>query len=302
MSRLAFLARRTAGLVVSVWVVFTLSFLYIAFTPFTEGTLASERVGVSPLDPLTTQYVDWLAWLVTIWDDPVVATMLDHLAFTAVYLVPSVAFAVVAGVGIRVYSVGREGARVDTYVSAFTLLAVSLPVFLVALFLRYTFMVPFFEALGTVRIYDRSVGPFATRNLLAAVWPVAAMGLYLFAVQLRYAGDLLQEYAGADFVKTARAKGGSSVQVGRHIFRNTAIPLLTVFFTDMLGMVVVGVFLVEYIVGIPGLGELTIEAVLQQNFPLIVSLAVLTVLVGVLANFAQDVAYTLFDPRVEFGE
>jgi peptide/nickel transport system permease protein len=230
------------------------------------------------------------------------APILEHLSVTAAYLAPAIVFAVVVGVGIRVYTVGREGATLDSFVSAVTLVAVSIPVFLLALALRETLLIPFFDVVGTVRIYDRSVGAFAARNLLAALWPATAMGLFLVAVQLRYAGDILQQYASADFVRMARAKGAGSWRVGRHVFRHTAIPLVTVFFTDMLGMVILGVFVVEYIIGVPGLGELTIEAVLEQDLPLVISLAVLTVLAGVVANFAQDVAYMLFDPRVEFED
>lgn len=159
------------------------------------------------------------------------------------------------------------------------------------------------DRLGHVRdLHQRPADALAGRNLVAALWPISAMGLCLVAVQLRYACDVLQEYAPADFVKTARGKGAGSWQAGPHVFRHTAVPLVTVFFTDMLGMVVLGVFVVEFIVGIPGLGELTIDAVLAQTLPLVLSLAVLTVLAGVLANFAQDVAYVLSDPRVEFDE
>lgn len=300
MNRAPFLLRRIAGFVATVWVMFTLAFAYIILTPFTQGMLTSDQVPTSPSDTVFDQYLAWLGWLLTIWDEPVVDPILDHFAYTAAYLGPAILFAIVGGIAIRVYTIGREDRRLDSYVSAVTLVAVSIPVFLLALALRSTLLVPFFEFLGTVRIYDRSKGALVGRNLIAALWPITAMGVFLIAVQLRYAGDVLKEYASADFVKTARAKGGGSWQVGRHIFRQTAIPLLTTFFTDMLGMVVLGVFVVEYIIGIPGLGELTLDALLSQNLPLILSLAMLTVLIGILANFAQDVAYMLFDPRVKF--
>ena len=116
------------------------------------------------------------------------------------------------------------------------------------------------------------------------------------------AGEELGEYVSATFVKTTRAKGAGIWRVGRHIFRNAAIPLLTVFFGDMLGMVVLGVFVVEYVTHVPGIGELVIDAVLNQKLPLLLSVSLLSVMAGLAANFAQDVAYALFDPRVEFEE
>lgn len=302
MSRLAFVSRRLAGLLVSVWVVFTLVFVYVAAVPFAGRTPDYGRVPATASDPLLSRYVDWLTWFLTVWDEPVTTTLFDHLGFTAVYLVPSLCFAVAVGTVVRVYTVGREDARLDVGVTAFTLVAVSVPVFVVALALRTTALSPFFQALGTVRIYDRSLGALHRRNLVAAVWPTASMALYLLAVQLLYAGEFLREHARSAFVKTARAKGATDWRVGRHLFRNTAVPLLTLFFTDMLGMVLVGVFAVEHVVGVPGLADLLITAVIGQDLPLVLSFAVVFVLLSVLANFFQDVVYALFDPRVEFEE
>lgn len=300
MSRLAYLTRRVAGLVVTAWVMFTLTFIYVAVTPSADEMFASDQVPVAVSDPLLDQYVQWLGWFLTIWKTPVIEPILDHLSYTAAYLVPAMTVAIVVGVGVRVYTVGRESTRLDAYISAVTLVAVSIPVFLLALAMRTTLLGPFFEVFGTVRIYHRSSGSLAPPNLAAALWPMTAMGIFLVAIQLRYAGDVLKEYASDDFVKTARAKGASSWRVGRHIFRYAAIPLVTVFLTDMLGMVVLGVFMVEYIFGVPGIGELTIHAVFGKDLPLILSLTLLTVLIGIIANFAQDVAYLVFDPRVEF--
>lgn len=104
------------------------------------------------------------------------------------------------------------------------------------------------------------------------------------------------------FVKTARAKGASVWRVGLHVFRNAAVPLLTLFFTDMFGMVVVGMFVIEFVTGVPGFADMAIHAVSDGNLPLLLAVVTLSVLVGVVANFAQDVAYAVFDPRVRYGE
>ncbi|MEF8852811.1 MAG: hypothetical protein V5A28_10385, partial [Haloarculaceae archaeon] len=95
MSRLRFLLRRVASLVVTVWTVFTLAFLYVAFTPLTAGALESDLVATSPSDPLVDQYVAWVGWFLTVWDEPVMGTVLEHLVYTATYLLPAVVFAVV---------------------------------------------------------------------------------------------------------------------------------------------------------------------------------------------------------------
>ena len=302
MSKRSFLLRRLAGTAVSVWVVFTLAFAYVKVTPGLGGAVSGSRVPSSPNDSLLAQYVDWLIWFATIWDAPVVAPILESLPYTLAYLVPGLAFAVVAGIGVRIYTVASEGNRLEHLTDGFTLLAVSVPTFLLAYFLRWWLLPHYFSLLNDVRIYDPLLGPLSLRNLQATVWPASVMGLYLFAVQLRYSGEELREYLSAEFVKTARAKGAGVWRIGRHIFRNAAIPLLTLFFTDMLGMVVVGVFVVEFVTHVPGVGELAMDAVLDRNLTLVFSLALLSVLAGVFTNFVQDVAYALFDPRVEFGE
>lgn len=301
MSDRSFLLRRAAGTVVSVWVVFTLAFAYVKVTPGLGSAVSGSGIA-SPDDSLLVEYVDWLVWFATIWDAPVTAPILESLPYTLAYLVPGLAFAVVAGTGVRVYTVASEGNRLERLTDGFTLLAVSIPTFLLAYCLRWWLLPHYFSLLNDVRIYDPLLGPLSLRNLQATVWPASVMGLYLFAVQLRYSGEELREYLSAEFVKTARAKGAGVWRVGRHIFRNAAIPLLTLFFTDMLGMMTVGVFVVEFVTHVPGVGELAMNAVLDQNLALVFSLALLSVLAGVFINFLQDVAYALFDPRVEFDE
>lgn len=302
MSRHWFLARRVAGFAVSVWTVFTLAFVYILLMPYNQGALSGAAVPASASDPLFAQYLDWLWWFLTIWNDPVMALIVERAKYTAIYLVPAVLLAMLAGTAIRVYTVAVENGHIDRVTDSVTLVLVSIPVFLLAFLLRHYLLPTYFELLDAFRVYDPAAGPFDVRNLYAAVWPASAMAVYLLAVQLRYAGAILREFADAEFVKTARAKGATTWRVGRHIFRNTAVPLLSLFFTDLLGMVIVGVFVVEYVTHVPGLGELTLKAVLMRDVPLMLALAVLSVIAGVVANFLQDLAYLVYDPRVDMEE
>jgi peptide/nickel transport system permease protein len=301
-TRLRFFGRRLGAVSVSVFTVFTLSFFYIVFAPYKDTPLSYDQVPASRTDPLLTQYLDMIGWFLTIWDDPVLSQILEGLQYTSAYLVPALVFAIVAGISIRIYTVSAEGDRLNVLTDGFTLFAISVPIFFLAYLLRRWFLPRYFSLLGTPRIYDPTLGPFTIRNLQATVWPVSAMALFLVAIQLHYAGEELREYISAEFVKTARAKGVSRFRVGRHVFRNTAIPLLTLFFTDMFGVMVIGVFVIEYITHVPGIGELTIQAVLRGDLPLMLGLTVLFVMAGVIANFLQDIAYQLFDPRVQLED
>jgi len=299
-NRLRLVAGRVAGLVVSVWAVVTLLFVYFELTPYTgSGAVGHEdvTVPVSPADPLAQRYVDWLAWLVGV-PDGVVDPIASAAGYTAAYLVPAMALAVVAGTAVRVYSVARNGALFDRSLDAAALLGVSVPAFAVAVLFREFLLVEYLDLLGRIGLYDTTTGPLSADNLTAAVYPGTAMFVSLTAVQLHRAGEGLRVYAGEEFVKTARAKGAGDWRVGWHVFRNTAITLVFVHLTELYGLLVVGVFTVEYVTETPGLGELTIEAVLGGNLPLILGITLLVVLLGVLATLVQDLALAAFDPRV----
>lgn len=299
MSRIRYVAWRLLGFGVTTWAVFTLAFVYVAVIPYSAEMFASDAVPAAPGDPLLTKYVDWLGWLLTVWDDPVVDRVVESLRYTAAYFVPATVLAIVLGVAVRTYTVAASDRRLDTATTLLTAVALGIPIFVLAFVLRRYLLVHYFDLLGTVRIYSYADGPFAARNLIAAAWPGSAMAVYLLAIQLYYTGDRLQEHAAEPFVKTARAKGAGTWRVGRHLFRNAAVPILTVLFTDLFGMVIVGMFVVEFFVGVPGVTELFIESVLGRDLPLLLTLSIGVVLVGVTANVVRDVGQLLADPRVE---
>lgn len=316
MSRRGYLLSRLAGLIFSVWVVFTASFLYFVVTPYTgdvgvssegggpEGPEASSEVSIpaSADDPLLEQYVDWLAWFVTVPDQSVTGPLFDALGFTAAYFVPALVVAVVLGTVVRTYTVASDSRFLDGGVDTAAVVGVCVPAFVFAFLFREFLLIDYLQFLGRLGVYNTSEGPFSTHNLTAAVWPGTAMVLFLLTAQLRYAGDQLHAYASDPFVKTARAKGLSTWRIGRHIYRNVAVTLVTALVTDLYGMVLVAVFTVEFVARTPGIGSLMVRAVLGTNLAFVLAVALPLVLVGVLANYLQDVAHLLFDPRVEVDD
>jgi|GEM_PF-3527938 len=307
MGRRAFLLRRLAGFVVSVWAVFTALFCYFQVIPYTGsgtsvgGPESDVTVPVSQSDPLLTQYVDWVTWLLTL-PDAVLDPIVRAAGFTLAYLLPAMALAVVFGTVLRVYSVASDGTLLDRSLDATALVGLSIPAFLIAFLFGRFLLIDYLSLLGRLGVYDHTAGPFSTTNLTAALWPGLGMTAFLVAVQLHHAGEQLRTYAAEPFVKTARAKGLSDWRIGYHLFRNTAITLLSALLTEMYGMVLVGVFTVEFVARTPGLGELIIEAVLGSQLPLILGLSLLFVLVGVVATFLEDLAFAVTDPRVTFED
>ncbi len=127
----------------------------------------------------------------------------------------------------------------------------------------------------------------------------AVLDISLLAGQLRYARAESCEYVYREFVKLLRAKGASNWRVARHIVRNAAIPLLSLFFADLIGTLVVNVFVLEFISSVRGIGTLGLQAIQHRDLPLILGVAIIIAFAGILGNLFQDLAYLGLDPRVE---
>jgi peptide/nickel transport system permease protein len=108
------------------------------------------------------------------------------------------------------------------------------------------------------------------------------------------------EVLNADYVRTARAKGLSEVPVMvRHVLRNAAVPIVTVLGVGI-AVLIGGVVVTESVYSIPGLGRLTVDAVLARDYPTVQAVILIFSVVYVLINLLVDLSYTLFDPRIRY--
>lgn len=320
MSGPGYLIRRGIRAVASIWVVFSIAFLSVSFTPnpntvpgfgyvtkingiqyYSQPPFAAQE------GPLLDYYLDWGARILTLdlgrvpASEPTSANAVigEALTFTAIYFIPALIVAVLGGTLIQLYAVSDVRA-LDQSTKLLGVLAVSIPSFIIAHFVEAT--IPVFLIVTYDRIlelgYRIDQGPFSAQNLKAAVWPFLTMALYLFGIQLRYAGSELSEYVDDPFVKTARAKGASTWRIGLHILPHAAVHLVTAFFTDMLGMVLIGMYVIEWITDVPGFGTLSIDAVGARTPALIFAIVLIPVLIATFTNYCQDVYYEFIDPRV----
>ncbi|MFW5948344.1 MAG: ABC transporter permease subunit [Halolamina sp.] len=315
------LGRRVGRVLLSLWVVFTGVFVALAFVPnphlsgpayqprlFT--VLYTERRFAAQQEPLTAQYLDWLGRVATLdlgtlgRGDRAVelgTVVVDAMTVTLVYLVPALLLAVGLGTLVQLLAVAVERTDATTVTGVLGAAAIAVPVFLVAYLLELYLPGVVMSASGDIADlgYDETAGPFSARNLRAAIWPGVTMGLYLFAIQFRAAGADLDQYANEPFVKTARAKGVGLLGLCRHVFPHSAARLLTVLCSEMLGVVLVGLYAVEWVTHTPGFGTLTIDAAGSRGPGLIFAVVLLPVLLVTVVNAARETYYSLFDPRVE---
>jgi peptide/nickel transport system permease protein len=206
---------------------------------------------------------------------------------TLVYVLPAVLFATVGGIATGIYSALYSKSAFDRVSTFSSYVAYGIPSFLLALL--------------AIRVVDPAIGN-AFRlipGFRAVLLPAAVLGTSLFAAQFRYTRAQSTEYIGQEFVTLLRAKGASNRLVARHLLRNAALPLLSLFFVDLLGVLVVNVFVLETVLGLPGFGGVGLQAILNRDMPLIIGITLTLATVGIVANLVQDAAYTVLDPRVE---
>ncbi|NDW46562.1 ABC transporter permease [Ruegeria sp. PrR005] len=191
----------------------------------------------------------------------------------------------------------RQGSWLDRGIMGFSVLGFSLPVFVIGYMLIYLFSIKlgWLPVQGYQRISD-GVGGWLLRLIL----PSIALSVIFVAFIARMTRTSVLEVLGEDYIRTARAKGQTETRVlMRHAVRNAAVPIVTVIglsFAILIG----GVVVTESVFNLPGLGLLTVEAVLARDFPTIQAVILLFSFIYVLINLLIDVSYTVLDPRIRY--
>lgn len=240
--------------------------------------------------------------------EPVLMLVLDRLPATLELAFGAILVSVLIGIPLGVVAALRQGSLVDLLALAFAQLGVALTVFWLAILLMYIFAVelnwlpaigrgePLAGAVGALIFHGR-VGPLAD-SLSHLILPSIAMGLQGAAMICRLVRASMLEVLNSQFIRTARAKGVKERRVvWRHALANALLPVVTMIGLQF-GNLLSGAVLVEGIFGWPGLGQLTVGAISQRDFPLVQGIALsFAVLVGII-NLLTDLAYALIDPRI----
>ncbi|MFD1644881.1 ABC transporter permease [Haloarchaeobius litoreus] len=277
------------------------------------------RVARNLNDPVLQRYVKWMVNISTgDWGlsystgQPVLTAIRNSMKYTLFYLVPSVAIATVMGISFGLFSAFRQHSFSDRLVTAVAYLGLGIPNFWLATVLfSATVMehqtiqfpkLPLESSLLWSFDFTLLYGfvPWIDFNTTQAFFtlPIIVLTTALLAGQLRYTRSESLEYMDMEFVKIARAKGAGPFRVARHVLRNAAIPLLSLFLTEMLSVLVLGILVIEEVFNIPGFGSLMLRAVGARDMPLILGVTMVVAFIGIVGNFLQDVAYTVLDPRV----
>ena len=252
--------------------------------------------------PLPVQYARWLGEVLRgqfgtspITDIPVSTQLAQRLPITLELAVLALAFAVALGVPAGVAAAVRPGRVTDWVASAVALGGLSLPHFWFGILAILIFAVHL-HVLPSGGFVPLSGG--LGGNLSHMVMPVIVLGTGLAAVIMRQTRAAMIEALGADYVRTARAKGLRESQViWIHALRNSLVTVVTVVGLQ-LGGLIAGVVTVEVVFNIPGIGQLTLDSVYQRDYPTLQGAVLLTAAAYIIVNLLTDVCYTLINPRL----
>jgi peptide/nickel transport system permease protein len=204
---------------------------------------------------------------------------------------------VVVAVPMGVIAAWKAGSLLDRIIMGFAVFGFSVPVFVVAYLLAYVFALEL-EWLPVQGYTPLSAGVWPWLENL--ILPAIALGCVYIALIARITRATMLEVLSQDYIRTARAKGlGQQPILFLHALKNAAVPIVTVIGIGI-ALLIGGAVVTESVFVIPGLGRLTIDAILRRDYPVIQGVVLLFSFIYVLVNLGIDLLYTLLDPRIRY--
>jgi peptide/nickel transport system permease protein len=312
---LGYLLRRVLSTIPVMGVVALVVFLLLRLTPgdpaailagdnATPERLERIRASLGRSEPLYIQFFTWINKLLhgdlgvsLISNVPVLKMIGQRIEPSISIALATTVLAVVVAVPLGVIAAWKQGTWVDRFVMALSVLGFSVPVFFIGYVLIQVFAIDLrWLPVQGFKSITGGLGPFFERIAL----PTLTLSFIYIALIARMTRASMLDVLGEDYVRTARAKGIAEVAVlFRHALRNAAVPVITVIGTGF-ALLISGVVVTESVFNIPGIGRLTVDAVLARDYPVIQAMILLTSLLSVAINLLIDVAYTLLDPRIRY--
>ena len=254
--------------------------------------------------PIHTQFVIWIGKALSgdlgesfFFKKQVAELILDRLEPTLSLAFFTILLAVLIAIPLGVLAAYRHGSWLDRIVMGFSVLGFSVPVFVIGYALIYVFAIElnWLPVQGYQRL-AQGFGGWLQRLIL----PSVTLSVIYVALIARITRTSVLEVMNEDYIRTARAKGQTERKVlVRHALANAAVPIVTVIGLGV-ALLIGGVVVTESVYTIPGLGRLTVDAVLARDYPTIQAVILLFSLTYVLINLLVDITYTFFDPRIRY--
>ncbi len=268
------------------------------------GDLHSLEVALGLNKPVWVRYWLWLIQLLHgnlgfsyVNFQPVLTRILRRLPATAELMVSAILLSYVLAIPVGVIAAVRQYSWVDYFSTIGAFLGVSVPGFFIGLVLLYIFALQLnvLPASGQVTV---GVIPSLGDYLRHLVMPAVVLAVGNIGQTVRYVRGALLDCIRQDYVRTARAKGlGERVVIYKHALHNALLPVITIAGLQI-PILFSGAVITEQVFGWPGMGQLTIQAITQRDYPTIMGITLIAAVLVVVGNLVADLCYSMADPRI----
>ena len=228
---------------------------------------------------------------------PVGQLIVQRLEPTVALALSTLAFAVLLAIPLGILAAWKAGSLLDRAVMVFAVGGFSIPIFWLGFLFIYVFSIrlDLLPVQGYVS-FREGLLPFVKHLIL----PTVALGMAYTALLARITRATVLEVLQSDYIRTASAKGVPSRGVlFRHALKNAAVPVVTTIGVGF-ALLIGGVVITESVFALPGLGRLTVDAILQRDYSIIQGITLIFALSYALVNLVVDLSYSLFDPRIRY--
>ena len=270
-----------------------------------QAAVEAKAIQLGLTQPLYVQYFTWLGQLLSgNWGYsikthlPVYELIAKNLNPTLLLVGTSMALGFIIAIPIGVFSATHQYSKGDYAAVTLSFLGTSIPSFFLALILVYVF---------TVRLGWLPSGGMTTLGAGGDVWdvvkhmlmPTLVLTASLAGSNIRYIRSSMLEILQQDYLRTAKAKGiGRFLTINKHAMRNALLPIITVIGME-LPMLIGGAVIVEQVFSWPGLGQLTMTAIMNRDYPVIMGVSLLSAVIVLLGNLLTDILYAVVDPTIQ---
>ena len=270
-----------------------------------EAAVEAKKIALGLDQPIYVQYFVWLGQILhgnlgySIKSyQPVSSMIISHLGPTlllmGVSFIVSLLFAVPAGI----YSAIHQYSKGDYAVVTASFLGSSVPGFFLSMLLVYLFTIKlgWLPSSGMTTLGTSGGVADVAKHM---VMPVLVLSFSMAGSNIRYIRSAMLEILQQDYLRTARAKGiGHFRVINKHALRNALVPIITVIGIEI-PMLFGGAVIIEQVFSWPGLGLMTMSAISNRDYPVIMGVCLLSAVVVLVANLVTDILYALVDPTIQ---
>ncbi len=299
-----YILKRIGLAVLTVWIVITVTFFVMRMVPGGPfvGEKATTPAAQAALEakygldkPLAEQYFTYLKDIITEFDfgpslkqrgRDVIDIITDGLGTSAKLGVTAAFIALVSGVVLGAVAALRRNKFIDKIIMVVTTAFVSMPSFIMGTLLLLVFAL------------QLKIVPANGTTAEGLILPVITLSLYPMAYITRLTRSSMLDVLGQDYIRTAKAKGVSGVNIiFKHALKNSLIPVIT-YFGPMLAYIVTGSLVVEQIFAVSGIGRAFVNSITNRDYTLIMGTTIVLATLIVIMNLVSDILYKVVDPRI----